>query len=209
VQLALLFEVKPKPEAFDEYLAIAARLRPALDELGGCLFIDRFRCVREPARILSYQIWRDEAALVKWRVHAEHHKAQTLGRTRIFDDYRLRIAQVLHQQSVDGDWQPDRLNAYNDPTVRPPRYLAIAESRRALAQTLGDTSSESYESLYRSGEYATVMDIDQPSSAPRLTDLPGAFRVRFCETERDYGMFDRAESPQYYPPHPLTERAVH
>jgi heme-degrading monooxygenase HmoA len=200
VQVALLFEVKPKPDAFDEYLAIAARLRPAMDESGGCLFIDRFRCVREPARILSYQIWRDEAALVKWRVNAEHHKAQTLGRTRIFDDYRLRIAQVLHQQSGDGDWRPERLSTYNDPSVRSPRYLLIAESRLALAQTSPANARESSESLYRPGEYATVMDVDQPSSAPRLADLPGAFRVRFCETERDYGMFDRRESPQYYPP---------
>lgn len=62
MQLALLFEIKPKPETFDGYLAIAARLRPELDASGGCLFIDRFRCVREPARILSLQIWRDEAA---------------------------------------------------------------------------------------------------------------------------------------------------
>jgi quinol monooxygenase YgiN len=52
VQLALLFEVTPKPEAFDEYLAIATLFRPALDKSDGCLFIDRFRYVRGPARIL-------------------------------------------------------------------------------------------------------------------------------------------------------------
>jgi len=199
MQLVLLFEVKPKPEAFDEYLAIAARLRPSLDESGGCLFIDRFRSVREPARILSYQIWRDEAALVKWRVNAQHHKAQTLGRTQVFDDYRLRVAQVLLQESGDGEWRPDRLSTYNDPNVRPARYLVIAESRQALTHSSMD-SAESYESLYRPGEYATVMDVRQLSSAPRLADLEGAFRLRFCETERDYGMFDRSESPQYYPP---------
>lgn len=201
MQLALLFEVKPKPEAFDKYLAIAARLRPVLDESGGCLFIDRFRCVREPARILSYQIWRDEAALVKWRVDAQHHKAQTLGRTQVFDDYRLRIAQVLHEESFDGEWRPDRLTTYNDPSVRPARYLAIAESKTALApDSLPHGSAESYESLYRPGEYATVMDVHLATSAPRLKDLGSAFRLRFCETERDYGMFDRNEAPQYYPP---------
>ncbi len=193
MQLALLFEVTPKPETFDEYLAIAARLRPELDESGGCLFIDRFRCVREPARILSYQIWRDEASLVKWRVNTEHHKAQTLGRTRIFDDYRLRIAQVIYEESSDGEWRPERLSTYNDPAAQAPRYLTIAESRQAL-----DTG-ESYESLYRPGEFATVVDVPEPSAALRMADMTGAFRVRLCETERDYGMFDRGESPQYYP----------
>lgn len=194
MQLALLFEVKPKPETFDEYLAIAARLRPELDASGGCLFIDRFRCVREPARILSLQIWRDEAALVKWRVNEPHHKAQTLGRTRIFDDYRLRIAQVLHEESANGNWQPTRLTTYNDPAAQPPRHLMIAESHQALG--LG----ESYESLYRPGEFATVLDVASTSGAPKMSELTGAFRVRLCETERDYGMFDRREAPQYYPP---------
>lgn len=194
MQLALLFEVKPKPEAFDEYLAIAARLRPALDESAGCLFIDRFRCVREPARILSFQIWRDEASMVKWRVNTQHHKAQTLGRTQIFDDYRLRIAQVIHEESADGEWRPGRLSTYNDPTVQPSRYLTIAESRQAFGV------GESYESLYRPGEFTTVIDVSAPSAAPRIVGMAGAFRVRLCETERDYGMFDRREAPQYYPP---------
>ena len=197
MQLALLFEVKPKPDAFDEYLAIAARLRPVLDESGGCLFIDRFRSVREPARILSFQIWRDEASLVRWRVNAQHHKAQTLGRTQIFDDYRLRIAQVIFEQSLDGQWQPTRLSTYNDPSTQPSRYLAITESRQAVGAD--DAAVESYESLYRPGEYATVINLREPTP-PQLVDMPGAFRVRLCETERDYGMFDRREAPQYYPP---------
>ena len=195
MQLALLFEVKPKPEAFDEYLAIAARLRPALDESGGCLFIDRFRCVREPARILSFQIWRDEAALVRWRVNAQHHKAQTLGRTQIFDDYRLRIAQVIFERTAAAQWRPDRLTTYNDPASQPARYLAIAESRQAL--DADDAAVESYESLYRPGEYATVFNLREPT-LPQLADTPAVFRTRLCETERDYGMFDRREAPQYY-----------
>lgn len=194
MQLALLFEVKPKPETFDEYLAIAARLRPELDASGGCLFIDRFRCVSEPARILSLQIWRDEAALVKWRVNEPHHKAQTMGRTRIFDDYRLRIAQVLYEESAAGEWQPTRLTTYNDPAAQRPRYLTITESHQALS------FGESYESLYRPGEFATVLDVASTSDAPKMAGLTGAFRVRLCETERDYGMFDRREAPQYYPP---------
>lgn len=63
-----------------------------------------------------------------------------------------------------------------------------------------ESTSESYESLYRAGEFATVLDVRERSAAPRMANLPGAFRVRLCETERDYGMFDRREAPQYYPP---------
>ncbi|MGE5336317.1 MAG: antibiotic biosynthesis monooxygenase family protein [Gemmatimonadota bacterium] len=196
--IALLFEVTPRPGAQDEYLAIAARLRPALDAIGGCLFIDRFRSLRRPGSLLSFQIWRDEASLVRWRVEGEHHRAQTLGRSRIFSDYRLRIAQVIRDERDDGAlWRPQRLSPYNDPAARAPRYVAIAESRSAGLSH--GTATESFESIYRPGAFAHVFDLMSPDDAT-LAALGQAQRLRVCEIERDYGMFDRSEAPQFYPP---------
>ncbi len=196
--IALFFEVTPRPGAQDEYLEIAARLRPALDAVGGCLFIDRFRSLRRPGTLLSFQVWRDEASLVRWRVHAEHHRAQTLGRTRIFADYRLRIAQVIREESAEGAlWQPQRLGCYNDPATRAPRYVAIVESRSAGLSH--GAATESFASIYRPGEFAHVFDLMSPDDAT-LAALGQAQRLRVCEIERDYGMFDRGEAPQFYPP---------
>ena len=194
--IALLFEVTPKPGALDEYLAIAARLRPALDALGGCLFLDRFRSLARADTLLSLQIWRDEAALTRWRVDAQHHKAQTLGRTRIFADYRLRIAQVVREEARgEPAWRPQRLGAYNDPAARAPRFVAIAASQSAAL--VG--AAESFESIYRPGEFAHVFDVAAPDELA-LAQLAHAQRLRVCEIERDYGMRERAEAPQFYPP---------
>lgn len=192
VVIALLFEVTPRPGALGEYLAIAAKLRPALDALGGCLFLDRFRSLARAGTLLSFQIWRDEAALTRWRVDPQHHAAQTLGRSRVFSDYRLRIAQVVCEETPGAPpWRPQRPTAYNDPAARAPRFVAIADAQtNALAG-----AAESFESIYRPGAYAHVFDIASPG-ALTLAQLGDAHTLRVAEIERDYGMYERAEAPQ-------------
>jgi hypothetical protein len=32
-----------------------------------------------------------------WRVNARHHKVQETGREKVFSDYRIRIALVIHE----------------------------------------------------------------------------------------------------------------
>ena len=96
--IGLFFEVQTKPGHRDQYLDLAASLKPDLEAMGGCRFIDRFRSLTRENLLLSYQIWQDEAALTAWRAHAHHHDVQTIGRARVFSDYRIRVAQVIHEQ---------------------------------------------------------------------------------------------------------------
>ena len=65
--------------------------------MGGCRFIDRFRSLTRENLLLSYQIWQDEGVLTAWRAHAHHHDVQTIGREKVFSDYRIRVAQVIHE----------------------------------------------------------------------------------------------------------------
>ena len=201
--LALFFEVCPRPGMMQRYLDIAAGLRPQLDASGGCLFIDRFRSLDREGWMLSYQIWRDEAALTAWRVHAGHHGAQECGRGQVFEDYRLRVAQVVREETPGKPaWQPQRLNTWNDPVAKPPRYMVVTDSTGEAP--VGTDSGERYESLYRPGRFAQVLSVASLAEALDRTEVcrvggpVESFRI--CEIERDYGMFDRAEAPQYYPP---------
>ena len=95
--IGLFFEVQTRPGHRDQYLDLAASLKPELEAMGGCLFIDRFRSLTRENLLLSYQIWRDEGALTAWRAHAYHHEVQTIGREKVFSDYRIRVAQVIHE----------------------------------------------------------------------------------------------------------------
>src|SRR5258706_13436925 len=81
--IGLFFEVQTRPGHRDQYLNLAASLKPELDAMGGCLFIDRFKSLTRENLLLSYQIWQDEGALTAWRAHAHHHEVQTIGRAKV------------------------------------------------------------------------------------------------------------------------------
>lgn len=202
--LALFFEVQPKPEHFQRYLDMAAALKPALEKIDGFISIDRYKSLKREGVVLSHSIWRDEAALTAWRVHEGHHRAQDAGRNTVFLDYRLRIAEVLREEQPGKPaWQPQRVSAYNDPAHRRPRYMVVAESSSETFDALAGLQPEAWASLNRQNEFVHVMDVPDLPVALELTDNcrvgAPAYRYRVCEVERDYGMFERGEAPQYYP----------
>ena len=130
--IGLFFEVQTRPGHRDQYLDLAASLKPDLEAMGGCLFIDRFRSLTRENLLLSYQIWQDEGALTAWRAHARHHDVQTIGREKVFSDYRIRVAQVIHEERPGQPvWQPERRTPYNDPARRKPTYILASESKNA------------------------------------------------------------------------------
>ncbi len=93
--IAVIFEVWPGEGRRDEYLDIAAGLRPELEKIDGFISIERFSSMYEDGKLLSLSFWRDEAAVKAWREQADHRAAQAKGRNELFANYRLRIADVL------------------------------------------------------------------------------------------------------------------
>src|SRR5688572_33246197 len=98
--ITVIFEVWPHGERKQEYLDIAASLRPLLDEIDGFISIERFESLSQPGKILSLSIWRDEAAVAVWRHLEPHRLAQAQGRGGIFADYRLRVAAVIRDYGM-------------------------------------------------------------------------------------------------------------
>ena len=98
--IAVIFEVSPKPDRRQEYLDIAAALRPQLEQIDGFISIERFESLTEPGKILSLSFFRDEAAILAWRNLEAHRRAQAKGRTQVFADYRLRIADVVRDYGL-------------------------------------------------------------------------------------------------------------
>ena len=203
--LSLFFEVEIKPGRTDQYLNLAAALKGDLEAMGGCLFLDRFKSLSRDNVILSYQIWQDEGSLTAWRVQAHHHEVQTLGRDRVFTDYRIRVAQVVYEERRgEPVVQPDWRTHYNDPARRAPAYVLATESKRATLPAACEWPGEAFASVYRDGQFAHLVALPDHQSgvafAPRLFDEPTTDYVRIVEVVRDYGMYDRAEAPQFYPP---------
>lgn len=199
--IALFFEVTPRIGEDDRYLEIAASLRPELDRSGGCLFLERYRSLLRPRTMLSHQVWADEASLARWRANGRHHGAQSSGRAQVFEGYRIRVAAVVAEASADGSvTEHPAAMPYNDPARVGERYMAVV---RSGAEPRGD-EGEAYRSVYNAGEYAVVGDVasrkaglDRIAAAPRV---PGVHTALLCLVSRDYGMYERSEAPQYFPP---------
>jgi heme-degrading monooxygenase HmoA len=98
--IAVIFEVRPKPDQRERYLEAAARLKPLLAGIDGFISVERFESLTEPGKILSLSIWRDEAAVKRWREVEQHRRTQQAGRNAIFEDYRLRVAEVLRDYGM-------------------------------------------------------------------------------------------------------------
>ncbi|WP_291686957.1 antibiotic biosynthesis monooxygenase [Bradyrhizobium sp.] len=98
--IAVIFEVWPKPEHKQEYLDLAAELRPVLESIDGFISIERFESLTESGKILSLSFFRDEAAVAAWRNVPQHRKSQSKGRAKIFENYRLRIAGVIRDYGM-------------------------------------------------------------------------------------------------------------
>jgi len=98
--IVVIFEAKPSAPGKQAYLDAAAALRPQLDDIAGFLSVERFASLSEPGKILSLSTWRNEAAVRAWRTAADHRAVQERARRGIFEDYRLRVAQVLRDYGM-------------------------------------------------------------------------------------------------------------
>jgi heme-degrading monooxygenase HmoA len=99
--IAVIFEVHPAEGKVQEYLDIAAELKPLLQSIDGFISIERFSSLVEEGKILSLSFWRDEQALEEWRNLEAHRLAQEKGRAGVFADYRLRVASVSRDYGME------------------------------------------------------------------------------------------------------------
>ena len=93
--IAVIFEVTPAPGRTQDYLGLAAALKPQLEQMDGFVSIERFESLTTPGKILSLSFWRDEEAVNAWRSRPAHRAVQSASRDEVFRDYRLRVATVI------------------------------------------------------------------------------------------------------------------
>ncbi len=99
--IAVIFEVETAAGRQGDYFALAAELRPLLEQMDGFISIERFQSLSHPDKLLSLSFWRDEQAVRNWRTVEMHRAAQAQGRGGIFTDYRLRVASVVRDYGLD------------------------------------------------------------------------------------------------------------
>ena len=106
--IAVIFEFTPAPGRFPEYMELVAKLKPELEKAEGFISLERFESITSPGKFVSLQFWKDEEAVRRWRNLQQHREAQKKGRAGIFAGYRLRIAGVRRDYTMDARTQAPR-----------------------------------------------------------------------------------------------------
>jgi heme-degrading monooxygenase HmoA len=216
---AVLFEVNPRGDQWDAYLEFARMLRPELERIDGFIDNVRYRSLTRDGWILSLSIWDSEKALVRWRTQALHHAVQEKGRAEVFRDYHLRVGQMtrdthlpdgarLTEQRLD-ETEVGEGRAVTVMTARLPVDEVDAMSPDEVGAALGLVpdapglvSWDVFDAVLSPGDVILLMTWRDRESADWYAGsgaVPHGMRLRQVRVVRDYGMYDRRESPQYYP----------
>jgi heme-degrading monooxygenase HmoA len=191
---AVIFEVSPRPEAWDTYLAHAATLRPELIAIEGFIANERYASQTRPGWLVSVSIWRDEKALIRWRTHALHHEIQGKGRSSVFADYHLRVGEIV----ADTEWTATPPRQRLDATEAG-RAKALSLTERPLDRNVTVPDGDVFDSITRPGNGLYLRG--WPDIAAATAGIAGSQgHHRVVQVIRDYGMFARTEAPQYFPP---------
>ena len=98
--IAVIFEVKIQEGKQEEYLQIAAQLKEHLVKVDGFISIERFSSLSEEGKLCSLSFWEDEDSVKEWREFELHRIAQAKGKTGIFADFRIRVAEVVRDYGM-------------------------------------------------------------------------------------------------------------
>lgn len=192
----VFFEVQPAQGQGDAYLDIAMAMRKQVEAVDGFLSVERFRDLHRPGAFLSFSTWRDEKALIRWRIDAKHHVVQARGRSDIFDDYRIRIGEMTADSASDA---PPRQFRYDETETGPAKFMVLTEHETGMAVPAPDAlGTASFDSVTRPGRSATLTGWPDEHAAATLATPEGAHARRF-RILRDYTMVGRVEAPQYFP----------
>ena len=217
---AVIFEVQPKKERWNDYLDLGKFLKPRLEAIEGFIDNERFSSKRTEGRLLSLSTWRDEKAVVRWRTQGEHHGVQEKG--------RLRDLRGLSPAGRRGDRRtlpPKGLSVeqkrFDETEIGEAKVVTITELTPSEGSTPGAKAGlvpahlgldkgaeglvdhEVFESIYNPGKLLVLASWRNADAAqawtPSRPDQVKSLRHRQVRVIRDYGMFERREAPQFYP----------
>ena len=111
--IIVLFEVKPTKAGMGKYLDLAAMLKPMLSGFEGFIRAERFSSLNEEGKLLSMNVWTDEAAVERWRNVMQHRMSQTEGRERLIESYKITVcSEIRSYTDTDRAQAPQDSNDY-------------------------------------------------------------------------------------------------
>jgi heme-degrading monooxygenase HmoA len=213
MSFAVTFELKPR--AIEVYLDRADRIRPELAAADGLISSSHYRSLERLGWMVSLSVWRNEKAAVRWRTHAAHHWLQEEARAGLLSDYRIRAGRIIKDSELGvlmdtaDPFPEDEPGALTIITGKRPNQWTETSNAADCAEFLslnpyavGMQAWDLLEDVDVPGNLLLLMTWDTADAATeyeRHVDLRDGVQLRRLRVERDYGLFERDQAPQYFP----------
>lgn len=216
---SVLFEILPRADQRDAHASLGESLIPELGQVPGFVDSTLYRSLARHGWLLSLSSWRDEKSLVRWRTNKRHHDAQVIGRAEMLEDYRFRICEVTYDTEIpEGcrlrDQRLDETETGSGTAItlidasQVPEWVASHNAEEVALylgfdlNSYGDCVSwDVFEDTQKVGDIILLCSWKNQAAAMEFAKSamgPEDSRVRATRIVRDYSMFDRRESPQYF-----------
>lgn len=111
--IVVLFEVKPTKAGMQKYLDLAATLGATLSGFEGFICAACFSSLNGEGKLLSMNVWTDEAAVERWRNVMQHRMSRKEGRENLVESYKITVCSKIRSYTdTDRTQAPQDSNAF-------------------------------------------------------------------------------------------------
>jgi len=190
----VFFDVLPKNGFTEAYFSLAGGLKKSLECILGFRSVERFESLDTPGWFLSFSKWANEDSLINWRCQHDHRQAQICGHNLIFEDYRVRVGSLLlenteHNTCTENSYIISIVGPFTDMQLAVEEITKIVKIKPRIFQGLTNAKNG-----------MILIDADHNSALKYQNmseyQIPGI--ISAIEIFRDYGMFNRSQSPNFY-----------
>jgi heme-degrading monooxygenase HmoA len=212
-----LFEVQPRRDEWDVYLARANMRRTELEQAPGFVDNIHYSSLTRDGWILSLSGWRDEASILDWHMRMRDDEA---GNKQILPDYRLRVGEVT-SDTAPPEGQKIVERRLDDAGAVDGTYVTLINAKQTLEwvstnnpremaiylgfdlYSYGDCISwDIFDSLSSPGEIILVVtwkDAQSANDHAATQIVPNDARVRVVRIVRDHALSSSAGISQHDP----------
>jgi heme-degrading monooxygenase HmoA len=95
--VVVVFRSRFSAEAGDDYAEMAAEMLATAKEMPGFVEFKSFKS--DDGERLSLVYWQDHETMAAWRNHPRHRIAQSSGRSKWYESYRIEVADIARESA--------------------------------------------------------------------------------------------------------------
>ncbi len=95
----VVFQFSTKPDMSKEYFQEVEILQEEIKKEKGFISAERYKSNTDENSYVSISTWKDKKSVERWHNNKKHKVSQNKGKERIFNSFRIRIAEVFKDYS--------------------------------------------------------------------------------------------------------------